>query len=114
MRCFWPQIQSFLLQNFFQLFEFEDVDLKLTIFFFRFKPKKTKSGIFGLKFKEIYFCTEPCNNTNFRVLISSSTIAFQNCCPRHPNEVFLVPNLRIFIFAQKFEIKQIRGRWFQI
>ena len=30
------------------------------------------------------------------------------------NKEFLITNLRIFVFAQKFAIRQVRGTWFQI
>ena len=44
------------------------------------------------------------------------TMIFQNCCPKHPIKAFLVPNLRILIFAKMLDksIRHIRGRWFQI
>ena len=41
---------------------------------------------------------------------------FQNCCPKHPIKAFLVPNLRILIFAKMLDknIRHIRGHWFKI
>ena len=56
------------------------------------------------------FCPKVCNKANFRPLISSMTMVFQNCCPKHPNKTFLVPNLKILIFVQNVAIKQIGGR----
>ena len=59
-----------------------------------------KSGIFGPKFKDFYFCTKLCNKTNSRALISNITMVFLNCCPKQPIKAFLVSNLRIFIFGK--------------
>ena len=60
------------------------------------------------------FCTKLCNKANSRVLISNMTMVFQNCCPKHPNKVFSVPNLRILIFTRNFAIRQFGGRWLEI
>ena len=76
--------------------------LNITIVFSNFNPELPKSCIFGLKFKDFHFCTKLCNKTNSRVLIPNTTKFFQNHCPKHPNEAFLVLDLRIFIFAQNF------------
>ena len=41
---------------------------------------------------------------------------FQNCYPKYAkkcaNMASLVPNLRIYIFAGNFAIRQVRGPWF--
>ena len=60
--------------------------------------KIPKAGIFGPKFKDFSFSTKPSNMTNLRGLISNKTIIFQNCCPKHPNQAFLVPNLTFFFY----------------
>ena len=65
-------------------------------------PKIPKYDIFGLKFKDFYFCTKLCNKSNSRALTSNMTILFQNCYPKHPNKAFLVPNLKIYIFMKRF------------
>ena len=36
-------------------------------------------------------------------------MVFLNCCPKHPNNAFLVPNSRILIFARNFAIRQTEG-----
>ena len=50
------------------------------------------------------------NKANLKALISNITNVFKNCCPKHPNKAFLVPNLRTLIFAQNFAIRQFGGR----
>ena len=86
----------------------------MSIAFSSFSPKTPKLDIFEPKFKDFCFCTKLLNNTNSRALITKRTIVFQKCSPKHPNKTFLVPNLRILIFAWNFAIKQIRGRWLQM
>ena len=46
----------------------------MTILFSNSSPKIPKSGIFGSKFKDFYFCTKLCYKTNSRTLISDMTI----------------------------------------
>ena len=73
-------------------------------------PKISKSGIFGPKFKNFYFCTKVCYKTNSRTLISNMTIiSFQILAQKYPNNAFLVPRLGIFIFSLNLAIRQIRG-----
>ena len=72
-------------------------------------PKQRKSGIFGSKFKDFFFCNKLCSKANSSALISNMTMVFQNCCLKHPNKTFLVPYLRIFIFALNFTFSKIRG-----
>ena len=68
-----------------------------------------KWGIFGHKFEDFSFCTKICNKANSRAFIFNMTMVFQNCCPKHPNQAVLVPNLIIFIFALNFVFQKIRG-----
>ena len=82
----------------------------MTIVFSNFSHKTPKLGIFGPKFKDVSFCTKLCYKTDLRALIIKRTKVFQNCSPGHPNKAFLVPNLRILIFARNFVIVQIGGR----
>ena len=42
------------------------------------------------------------------------TIVFLKCRPNIPRSSSFAPNLSIFVFAQYFAIRQIKGRWFQI
>ena len=72
-----------------------------------------KSSIFGSNFKDFYFFTKLCINTNLRALISIMTMFFQNCCPKHTNKAFFILDLRIFIFPRIFDLRKIQG-WFQI
>ena len=67
-------------------------------------PKISQSGIFGPEFKYFYFRTKLYSKTNSRTLTLNKTIVFQKCCPRHPNKVFSVPDLKIFSTARNFEI----------
>ena len=53
-------------------------------------------GIFDSKIENFHFCTKLCSKTNSSALISNVTIVYNNCCPKHPNNAFLVPNLRFF------------------
>ena len=85
------------------------ISIMITLFS-NFSPKTLKLGIFGSKFKDFCFYTKLSYKTNSRALITKRTIVFRNCSPKHPNKAFLVPNLRILIFAQNFAIRQIRGR----
>ena len=82
----------------------------MTIIFSNFSAKALKLGIFGSKFKDFSFYTKLCDKASLRALITKRTIVFQNCSPKHPNKAFLVPNLKILIFARNFAIRQIRGR----
>ena len=68
--------------------------------------KIPKSGIIGPKFKD--FCIKLCYKTNLRTLTSNMTIVFRNVCPKHPNKVFLVPNLRLFLY-NTFQLKNPRA-----
>ena len=53
--------------------------------------------------------------TNFRVLISTTTIVFFKIgAQRHPNMALLVPVLSVFLFSQKFRNIQIWGWWLKI
>ena len=46
-------------------------------------------------------------------MISNKTIvfsmAFQNCCPKHPNKDFFFLNLKIFIFVQNFAFRKFEN-----
>ena len=66
-------------------------------------PKISKSDIFGSKFKHFSFCTELCNKTNSRKLISNMTIVFSNSSPKIRIK-YLVRNIRIFIFHQTLQL----------
>ena len=80
----------------------------MTTVFSNFSPKIRKTSIFGPQFKDFCFCTNIWNETNLRALISNMTMVFQNCCPKHPNKAFLVPNLRILVFVWNFAFRKIR------
>ena len=78
----------------------------ITISFSKSCTKILKSGIFGLKFKDFYFCTKLCNKNNTRTLISNMTIFFFKFQPKvdifgqkYPNKAFLEPNLGSFVFS---------------
>ena len=86
----------------------------MAVVFSNFSPKTRKLGISGPKFKDFCFYTKPYYKTNSEALITKRIIVFQNCSPKHPNMAFLVPNLRILIFARNFAITQIGRRWWQI
>ena len=81
----------------------------MTKIFSNSSSKIPKSGIFCPKFKDFYF-----SHQALRALIANMTMVFQNCCPKHPNEAFLVPNLRILFLARNFAVRKIGGRWLQI
>ena len=83
--------------------KFKDSDLKYDNSFL-----KPKSGIFGPKFKDFYFCTKLWNTTNSR--ISNMTIAFSNYSPKIPKVGILIPKFKDFYFAPTFATKQTRGR----
>ena len=42
------------------------------------------------------------------------TILYSNSSPKYLNQVFLVPDLRIFSFEPTFATRQMQGHWFQI
>ena len=87
----------------------------MTIVFQNFNPKISKSSIFGLKFKDFYFCTKLCNNkTNSRTQISNMTIAFLNSTPKTRKSSIFGSEFKDFCFAPNVAIRQIWGRWFQI
>ena len=54
----------------------------MTIYVSTSSPKIPKSGIFGTKFKDFYFCTKLWNKTNYRTLISNMRIIFSNSIPK--------------------------------
>ena len=76
---------------------------------FKFQWNHTVTRYFWSQFKDFYFSTKYCNKANSRVLISNMTIGFQNCCPKHPNKAFLVPNIKILIFGLNFSFWKIHG-----
>ena len=79
--------------------------------------KTLKSGIFLSKSKGFYFNTRYCNRRNTRVQgpwFHTWQYYFQNCYTKHPNRACLVLDLRIFIFVRHFEVRRVRGCWFQI
>ena len=95
--------------------KFKDVDFKYGYnFFSTSSPKIPKQRISGSKIRHFYFFIKFCNETNSRVLISNMTILFSNYSPKIIEHTFLVPNLRIFIFALNYATRQMQGRWFQI
>ena len=75
----------------------------ITIVFSNSSPKIPKQDIFSPKFKDFHFCTKLCLQKNLRVFISNIAIAFSNFSPKNRNKIFLDLNLRILIFAPKFE-----------
>ena len=91
----------------------------MAISFSNFSPKIQKSGIFGPKFEDFYFFAP---NSEIRLIRGRCLqiwqklsylichMVFRNCCPKHPNKAFLVPNLRILIFERNFAIRQIGRR----
>ena len=82
----------------------------MAILFSNSGPKILKSGIFGPKLKEFYFCTKLCNKANSRRLVSNMTIAFSNSSLNICRlGVFLVPNLRIFILHQTLQLDKFEG-----
>ena len=82
----------------------------MAILFSNSSPKILKSGIFGLKLKEFYFCTKLCNKTNSKKLVSNVTIAFSNSSLNICKlGVFLVQNLRIFILHQTLQLGKFEG-----
>ena len=83
--------------SFFHKFETTD----MTISFSNSSPKIPKQGIFGLKFKEIYFRIKLCNETNLRALISNMTILFSNPSPKIPITGIFSPKFKDFYFCTK-------------
>ena len=82
----------------------------MAILFSNSSPKILKSGIFGPKLKEFYFCTKLCNKANSRRLVSNMTIAFSNSSLNtYKLGVFLIPNLRIFILHQTLQLDKFEG-----
>ena len=77
----------------------------MTILFSNFSPKIPKSGMFGPRFQDFYFCTKLCNKTNSKVLISNMRIFSQIPAQKYSNKAILVPNLGIFVFSQNFVIR---------
>ena len=77
-------------------------------------PKILKYGIFGPKFKDFYFCTKLCNNTNSRMLIWNTAIIFSNSSPKINKLDIFGTKFKDFYFVSNFSIRQIRGCWFQI
>ena len=54
----------------------------MTTVFSNSNPRIHKSGIFGPKFKDFYFCTKLCNKINSNALISNVTIIFSSTSPK--------------------------------
>ena len=74
----------------------------MTILFSNSSLKVPKLCTFGPKFEDFYFHIKLYNKADSRALISNMTIVFQNCYPEQPSKVFLVIDLRIFIFLRNF------------
>ena len=86
----------------------EGADFKYDNNVFKFQPQNTEIWHFWSQTSEFLFFAQ--NKGNSRVLISNMTMVFQNCGLKHPNKAFLIPNLRIIIFARNFAIRQFGGR----
>ena len=109
IRHSWSQIQAFsFLHQTLQQDKFDDADFKYDINVFKFQPQNTEIWHFWSQISEFLFFAQ--NKGNSRVLISNMTMVFQNCGLKHPNKAFLIPNLRILIFARNFAIRQFGGR----
>ena len=72
----------------------------MTISFSNSSPKIRKPDIFGPKFKNLLFF-KLCNKGNSRVLISSMTMVFQNCCPKDLNKAFFDSKFKNSNFCTK-------------
>ena len=74
----------------------------MTILFSNSSPNLPKSGIFGPKLKECYFCTKLCNKTNSRTQTSNMTIVFSNSSPKIRRSDIFSPKFRHFCFFTIF------------
>ena len=81
---------------------------------FQIPAQNTKIWHFFPKFKDFYFCTKLCNNTNSRMLIWNTAIIFSNSSPKICKLDIFGTKFKDFYFASNFSIRQIQGRWFQI
>ena len=78
----------------------------MTIVFESSCPKIPKQGIFSPKIRHFGFFAKFCSQINSTVLISNIHQDFEILAQKYPNEVFLVPNLGIFVFFQIFAIRK--------
>ena len=83
----------------------------MAILFYNFSPNIPQSGILGVEFNL------RCFSIKFWVkLVSTSNmiIIFKNFCQKRSNKIYLVPNLKIFFFAQNVTVRQIWVHLFQV
>ena len=69
---------------------------------FKSQPKIPESSISGPKFKDFHFCTKLSNYANSKTLISNVTAVFKIVAQNTQYKLFLVADLRIFIFTRNF------------
>ena len=86
----------------------------MTMLFSKSSPKIPKSGIFGPKFEDFYFCTKLCYKANSRMLTSNMTIFSSYSTKKYANKAFLVQNLDVFIFSWNYADFKYDNTFFNI
>ena len=94
-----PNLASFVSSQNFALRQIRISNM--TILFSNSSRKTHKSGIFGPRFKDFYFCTKLCNKTNSKMLISNMTIIFSNSSSKIRKSDIFGPKFKNFFFLHK-------------
>ena len=69
-------------------------------------PKILKSSIFGSNFKDFYFSTKLCINTNLRALISIMTMFFSKLLSKTHKQGIFYPRFKDFYFSTNLWFKK--------
>lgn len=101
IRQFVSQIWNFVLQKFCRLHKFKRTDFKYVNSFLRFW---SNNALLVWNFSILSYSRDLTVWKTFKLLISNFTLLFWNDCLEIPNKTFLVPILRILIFARIFAI----------
>ena len=107
--CYWTNLRTLILNK------------KKT--FSNFSPENSQLRLFWY-FRHFCFCKKYCHLRknwvpwfqicSFRKSFYVVLQYLRNCSPKHPNKIFFVPNLRIYIFPSNFVITKMWEHWCQI
>ena len=79
----------------------------MTILFSNSNQKYANQAFLVPLLRIFVFCTKLCNKANLRALMSNMRMVFQNCCPKHPKKLFLVPNLRFQFLHEILQLDKL-------
>ena len=113
-KTYWSEIDALLFL--FKVLEFDKskgVDFKYENSYLKFCHKNIKTTYFCM-FSVLYFCKTLQFAKSEGADLKNGNNYFQSVHQKYPNKAFLVPNKGIFVFSEKFGIRQTWGSCFQI